>query len=99
MLLIPEGVKRFQAASVVSKHMVEQRGCDDVLLMEAKKMGDMCLREIVKKCITQEEGPKGIPSVILRFDVLVLSPSELEEIILNARTDGMLEARRFNAFS
>ena len=88
MDIIPDSVTRLTVERIVTdKEMMTARSID-IFADCARGMAHDLLRKIALDCAQTKES-FAPPGVLIRLDAYVISPAELNEIILRAREQGM----------
>ena len=85
--LIPETATRLTATAFVSDAELVRVDRSEVIRAAATRLAESALRRIMQDCITAEDY-RGFSGNTLRLDVYVLSPTELEAMLADARNQG-----------
>lgn len=91
--LIPESVMHLQVTAVVNPLELYRVGHKDIILYEAKEMATQVLHKLLDNCIEIKADKYGS---ILKLDVYVFSPDDLEQLITQARKEGAQDAMKWS---
>ncbi len=91
--LIPESAMHLQLTAVVNPLELYHVGHKDIILYEGKEMAIQVLHKLLDSCIEIKDNNFG---QVLKLDVYVFSPDDLEQLISQARKEGAQDAMKWS---
>jgi hypothetical protein len=91
--IVPDSALRFQTRLFAHPEEIKSFGEAGVMRHMANALAENALRKIINDCLVNESD--GRDGQILRVDVYILSPDDLDKIIIEARRKGEEDAMRW----
>jgi hypothetical protein len=93
--MIPEDKTRLYGTMFVHESELSAIGPQHVIRGNMKRLAERAFAKLIEDCIVVEDGEPDFPGKVLRLDVYIFSPKELEDLLCKARRDGERDAIRW----